>query len=87
MVMSIKYLTSGNYKFKEEEAEERGKGMHFSLSGSTDTLSGLCFSSYDPEVSCTRPGEAATTFDLGTLPKHNRKQQPFPKASHLGTEK
>lgn len=33
------------------------------------------------------PEEAVTTFDLGTLPKHNRKQQLFPKALNLGTEK
>lgn len=74
---------------KEERAssrrgqEEEGKGMHFSLSGITDTLSGACFSSYDPEVSSLppySPGEAATPPDLGTLPKRNRKQQLLPKA-------
>lgn len=32
---------------------EEGKEMHFSVSGITDTLAGVCFSSHDPQISCT----------------------------------
>lgn len=32
---------------------EEGKGVHFSVSGITDTLTGVCFSSHDPQISCT----------------------------------